>query len=290
VELIRAAGTPIMDDVIEFAKRFNNEQNAVIVFSEKELSSNTCAELFNLAMITGKLGKTSNGLISLKEKNNSQGIFDMGVCLSQGVGGMSLKDEGSRLKTEELWKVKGLPEKVHEDIYDHLEAGQLKNIFIFGEDPLGCTHHKVQTAGWLSIADFVVVQDYFMTETAKHAHLILPASLPLETGGSFTNTQRVIQQFEATFVPKVERTGVQQLADLMVALGIRQSAETSGVLNEALSLLSEVAEIPKLSFKNTSHDNPYRLYEHGCDSIVRRFDEEFEKAFVNVKENIYEGV
>jgi formate dehydrogenase major subunit len=279
-----------MDDVIEFAKRFNNEQNAVIVFSEKELSANTCTELFNLALITGKLGKTSSGLISLKEKNNSQGVFDMGVNLSHGVGGMSLKTEDLRLKVEGLWKVKGLPEKVHEDIFDHLEEGEMKNIFIFGEDPLGCTHHKVQTAGWLSIAEFVVVQDHFMTETAEHAHLILPSSFPVETGGSFTNTQKVIQQFDAVFASKLERTGLQQLADLLEALGVEQKTDISEVLGEALSLLPGAPEEAKYDFVNTLYDNPYRLYDHGCDNIVRRFDEEFEKAFENAKVNIYEGI
>jgi formate dehydrogenase major subunit len=214
----------------------------------------------------------------------------MGVCLSNGVGGRGMKDEGFRMKLKETWKVKELPEKVHEDIYDHLEAGQLKNIFIFGEDPLGCTSHKVQTAGFLSIADFVVVQDYFMTETAKHAHLILPSSFPVETGGSFTNTQRVIQQFEASFIPKVEQTGLQQLASLLSAFGTGQRAESSEVLSEALSLLPEVSEQPKFVFTSIRQDNPYRLYEHGCDYIVKRFDEEFEKAFENIKVDIYEGV
>lgn len=260
VGLIQAAGTPIMDDVIEFAKKFNNEQNAVIVFSEKELSSNTCTALFNLAMITGKLGKTSSGLVSLKEKNNSQGVIDLGMDESR------------------------------EDIFNHLEAGKLKNIFIFGEDPLGCTNHKVQTAGWLSIADFVLVQDYFMTETAKHAHLILPASFPVETGGSFTNTQRVIQQFDATFEPRIERTGLQQLADLLAEFGIEQRAECSEVLSEMISSLPQVDEERKYIFRSTAGDNPDRLYEHGCDFIVKRFDEEFENAFENKKVNIYERI
>ena len=67
------------EHVVRFAEEFNNEMNAILVFSEKEVSGNTSLEIFNLAMITGKLGKTSNGLISLKEKNNSQGLFDMGA-------------------------------------------------------------------------------------------------------------------------------------------------------------------------------------------------------------------
>jgi formate dehydrogenase major subunit len=291
VDLVRKSGATIMDDVIEFAKRYNNEPSAIIVFSEKELSSNTCTELFNLALITGKLGKTGSGLISLKEKNNSQGLFDMGVCMSYGVGGVPMTDEKLRKKLAKTWKVsKDLPGLGSTDIYEELEAGKLKNIFIFGEDPLGCTSHKVQTAGWLSIADFVVVQDYFMTETARYAQLILPASLPAESGGSFTNTQRVIQEFGAEFRPAVEKTGLEQLADLLKAQGVEQRADYQEVLSEAMSLLPEGEENIIHTFLNTIEDNPNRLYEHGCDNIVMRFDNEFAKAFENVKIDLYERV
>jgi len=301
VDLVQKAGAAIMDDVIEFAKRYNNEPNAIIVFSEKELSSNACTELFNLSMITGKLGKTGSGLISLKEKNNSQGLFDMGVCMSYGVGGVPINDEKLRKKMTKTWKVskelaetwkvsKDLPGLSTADIYEDLEDGRLKNIFIFGEDPLGCTGHKVQTAGWLTIADFVVVQDYFMTETAKHAHLILPASAPVETGGTFTNTQKVIQEFGAEFKPAIEKTGLEQLADLLTALGVGQKAGYHEVLAEAMSLLPEGEESPLHNFTSTVGDNANRLYEHGCDHIVMRFDDEFAKAFKNVKIDLYERV
>jgi len=290
VDLVQQAGTPIMDDVIEFAKRYNNESNAIIVFSEKELSSNTCTELFNLAMITGKLGKTGSGLISLKEKNNAQGLFDMGACMAYGVGGVPINDTTLQEKMRKTWKVGDLPSLGTTDIYEGLEDGKLKNIFIFGEDPLGCTAHKVQTAGWLSIADFVVVQDYFMTETAKHAHLILPSSFPVETGGSFTNTQKVIQEFGAEFTPAPEKTGIAQLADLLSKLGVVQKDDPHEVLAEVLSLLPEGGEDVVHHFFHTGHDNPNRLYEHGCDHIVMRFDEEFKQAFENVKIDLYERV
>jgi len=290
-----------MDDVIEFAKRYNNEPRAIIVFSEKELSSNTCTELFNLALITGKLGKTGSGLISLKEKNNAQGLFDMGVCMAYGVGGVPITDEKQRKKLRKTWKVssevaeswipsKDLPSPCASDIYEDLEDGRLKNIFIFGEDPLGCTSHKVQTAGWLTIADFVVVQDYFMTETAKHAHLILPASLPVETGGTFINTQKMIQSFRAEFKPAVEKTGLEQLADLLKALGVAQKAEYHEALSEAMSLLPEKSENVTHPFNHTVEDNQNRLYDHGCDHIVMRFDNEFARAFENVKIDLYERV
>jgi formate dehydrogenase major subunit len=290
VDLVQKAGTAIMDDVIEFAKRYNNEPKAIIVFSEKELSSNACTELFNLALITGKLGKTGSGLISLKEKNNAQGLFDMGVCCAYGVGGVPMSDKKQAEKLKKAWKVQSLPETTNPDIYKGLEDGKLKNIFIFGEDPLGCTGHKVQTAGWLSIADFVVVQDYFMTETAQHANLILPASLPIETGGTFTNTQKVIQEFGAEFTPVVEKTGLAQLAELMSALGVTQKAGAHEVLTEVMSLLPTGNDIITHHFNHTENDNPNRLYEHGCDHIVMRFDNEFAKAFENIKIDLYERV
>jgi predicted molibdopterin-dependent oxidoreductase YjgC len=270
-----------MDQVIEFAKNYNNEMNAIIIFSEKEISANASLGLFNLAMITGKLGKTSSGLIALKEKNNSQGLHDMGLCMTYGVGGVPVNDPDYIEKLKKVWKVKEIPSAIHTDIYDRLEAGKLKNLFIFGEDPLGTTRHKVQVAGWLSISDFVMVQDYFMTETAKHADLIMPAGFPVESGGSFTNTQKMIQVFSPEFKSKIEKSGVQQLADLLNKLGCKQVDDVDEVLKEALSLLPQKTENPKHVFANTLEDNHNRLYDYGCDAIVKYFDDEFENAFKN---------
>ena len=258
-ELVRKAGVEA-ESLIAFANSYNEEINAVIVYSEKELSDNACTELFNLAMITGKLGKTASGLISLKEKNNAQGLFDMGCC----------------------------PE--NPDVYGKLEEGGLKNIFIFGEDPVGCSTGEAQPANWLKKAGFLVVQDYFMTETAKLADIILPASLPVETGGSFTNTQRVIQPFDAVFASKIERTTLVQLADLLRAKGVVQSADVPDVQQKALSMLRNENESPGHPFIYTGSDNPNRMFDHGCDSIVSRFEMEFRQAFETVKSEVYERV
>jgi formate dehydrogenase major subunit len=147
----------------------------------------------------------------------------------------------------------------------------------------------VQVAGWLSVADFVVVQDYFMTETAKHADLILPASFPVESGGSFTNTQKVIQQFKAQFAPVVEVTGVQQLAAILEKFGLAGKSDVDEILAEAMSLLIIKGD-QKFQFITTHEDNENRMYRHGCDSIVKRFDEEFVHAFENTITGAYERV
>lgn len=279
VDLIEKSGVKFMDQAIEFAKEYNREMNAIVVFSEKELSSNACTELFNMAMITGKLGKTGNGLISLKEKNNSQGLYDMGVCMDLGVGGKPVNDKELVARMKKLWKVNRLPKTVNHDIYDCLERAKLKNLFIFGEDPLGCSQNKVHSAGWLSIADFVVVQDYFMTETAALADLILPASFPVESGGSFTSTQKVVQTFEPQFTPRVEKLSWQQLTAILKMVGSEQRSSVGEILTEALSLLPSDNKKEKFDFTFTASDNFNRLYEYGCDYIVKRFDEDFQKAF-----------
>jgi len=213
----------------------------------------------------------------------------MGICMAFGVGSISVKDEDLISKLKKSWKVDRLPETVNMDIYDRLDDRMLKNVFIFGEDPIGCAIDRAQTSELLSRAAFMVVQDYFMTETAKQAHLILPASFPVESGGSFTNTQKVIQEFGAEFSPAVEKTSLAQIADLLRAEGLEQSADHHEVLAEVVSLLPEGKEIV-YSFCNTPGDNPNRLYEHGCDYIVKRFDEEFAASFETKNVENYERV
>jgi len=129
-ELIKLSGVPFMDVIIEFAKSYNNEMNAVIVFSEKELSANASYELFNLNMISGKLGKKSSGLISLKEKNNSQGLFDMGVCPKLGVGSQPIDDPDFVEVMKKKWEIDELPTIVKESQFINLEKGELKKPFL----------------------------------------------------------------------------------------------------------------------------------------------------------------
>ncbi len=276
-ELVEKSGVAYMDTIVQFAKSYNDEMNAVIVFSEKEISANSSLELFNLNMITGKLGKTANGLIALKEKNNSQGLFDMGVCPKLGVGTQSINNPKLVKLMKKKWKVDELPTTVNESQFTNLEEGKLKNLFIFGEDPLGTATNAVKIAGWISVTDFVMVQDMFMTKTAKKADLILPASLPIESGGSFTNTQKTFQEFDPVFNSKVDKMSYQQLVDILKKLGIKQKTKLVDIRMEAMSLLS-VAKEDKLEFKNTCCDNNHRIFNSGCDSVIKYFEDAFETA------------
>ncbi|RLD66990.1 MAG: hypothetical protein DRI84_03560, partial [Bacteroidetes bacterium] len=248
------------DAIAAWAKKYNDEMNAVLVFSEKYITMETSRELYNLAMITGKLGKTASGLMPLKEKNNSQGMFDMGAFACTNVGG----------EINDFKPTKKIPAK--------LKDGEFANVFIFGEDPIGTAINREEVSSWISAAGFVVAQDYFMTETTEMADLILPASFPVETDGSFTNTQKVLLQFTQQMDPAVAHVGYQQLIELGKQFGLNGLNTAEDVFMEIVQQLPK-KEKAKYEFHIGEEDSPERIFNYGADSLMKRFDEAFDAAF-----------
>jgi formate dehydrogenase major subunit len=246
--LIEASGFCSRESLREFAVRLSNESNPMLVYSEKEVSPNTSLELINLSILAGKAGKAA-GIVALKEKNNSAGILEMGI---------------------------------DDNHISLLQSGSIRNMFIFGEDPVGCATDREMVAEWLNNAGFIMVQDYFMTETAAMADLILPASFPIESGGSYINTGGVLQQFEKHFKPAVELTGAEQLIALLKAFGYDEYNSQGEVTRDVLALLSPEGGKQVQSVMVTRDEDQYRrLFNHGCDYIVRMFDNQFALAFHN---------
>ncbi len=276
-EFFEKSGVGCMESLAQFARTFNEEKNAILIFPEKEISSNTNYELINLSLITGKMGKTAQGLIALKEKNNSQGVIDMGGCHKIAPGFRNLDSPGVIQNLQKKWGVNDLPGQINSP-YKLMISGLLKNIFIFGEDPVGCAINRLQVSEWLGKAEFLMVQDYFMTDTAKMADLVLPASLPFEIGGSFTTTQRKLQKFEKQMQSAMEKTSFDQLIALMKEFGLNGIADKEDALNEFISLLPPASDKEKMTynFKITTNDNYNLMFRHGCDIVNKRFDEEFE--------------
>jgi predicted molibdopterin-dependent oxidoreductase YjgC len=278
--LVSASGIS-SDEVAAFAEAYNNEINAILVFSEKETSGNTSRELFNLAKITGKLGKSANGLIALKEKNNAQGIFDMGVSPHLGIGGQDIADQGYVQRLKNSWGVSEISSEETECLQGSLNEAVIRNLFIFGEDPVGCAIDRNAIEKVFSHASFKVVQDYFLTDSAKAADLVLPASFPAETGGTFTNAQKVIQKFEKSMKPHVTMNSLEQLAAILKEFGINTPDNPHDILLEIISLLPEKKEHGKLLMRPTKEDNNKRNYNHGCDIVTKRFEEAFAKSFIS---------
>lgn len=272
-KLLELAGTD-ESVVAAFAREYNEEMNAVMVFQEKELSSNACLAMHHLAMITGKLGKTANGLIAIKEKSNAHGIIDMGVCHKIGPGAEPILDDDLQHRLAQIWGVADLPFAVN-SVYRLISEGRLEQVFIFGEDPLGCALNKNEVKQWFDKLKFVVVQDLFMTETAQRADLVLPASFPWETGGSMTNSQRRIQQVEKQLEGPVAVNSFGQLTAIMKRFGLNGLNSPAGVLNEAFSLLPKRGDFKELKFVYKDKDNANRMFDHGCDVLSKMIDKEF---------------
>lgn len=271
------------EEVKTFAEDYNMQMNAIILFSEKEISDSASTELLNLAIITGKLGKTSNGLISLREKNNSQGLFDMGIDPEHGVGGQLLTSDFLN-RVMDCWKVQSLPENSN-DLLELITCHRVKNLFIFGEDPVGCATSD-ETDSWFGTPAFTVVQDYFMTDTALQADIILPASFPAETGGSFTNTGKIIQEFEPVLPCPLEKDNLMQLSALLSLFGNNGLSTSKSILSEMITLLPASRDHSMLKLEITDGEDSDPLFESGCDVIVQKFEKDFAEMQMEQKDQL----
>jgi formate dehydrogenase major subunit len=276
--LLNAAGAN-HEDVERFATIYNKEMNAVLVTAEKEVSANTVFELYNLTLITGKHGKTATGMLVLKEKNNSHGLHDMGVCPKLGVGYQSVEDPAYLAKIKDVWGVDSLPAVRDVSNLDELDKGLVKNMFIFGEDPVGCAIDATRVKAWFEKPTFIMVQDAFMTETAQMAHLVMPAGFAFETGGSFTNTSKQIQSFARERKGPLEFNSFEQINQLLKLAGSKSFEDPSDALLEMINLLPEKGEEKMYPFRLTEYCNARRMFNHGCDALVQKFDSEYPVVF-----------
>ena len=203
--------------------------------------------LANLAMLTGHIGKRSSGVNPLRGQNNVQGHCDMGALPNVYPGYQVVTDPNNHQKFESAWNAT-LSDKVGltiPDMMDGLIAGNVKGMYIFGENPVLAdpdTHHVVQA---LDSADFLAVQDIFLTETAKHADVVLPGASWAEKDGTFTNTERKVQRVRKALEP-LEGTlpDWKILSELGSRLGLSMDyASPSDIFDEMASLTPSFAGI-----------------------------------------------
>jgi formate dehydrogenase major subunit len=151
--------------------------------------------LIALALITGQVGRPGTGLHPLRGQNNVQGASDAGLIPMflpdyQPVGRDDLRDSFEKLWGQKLDPVRGLTVV---EIMNAIHAGEIHGMYVEGENPAMSDPDLQHARGALARLDHLVVQDLFVTETAFHADVILPASAFAEKSGSFTNTDRRVQ-------------------------------------------------------------------------------------------------
>jgi predicted molibdopterin-dependent oxidoreductase YjgC len=173
-------------------------------------------------MITGHIGKKNAGVNPMRGQNNVQGSCDMGALPNSFPGYPSVLDEAAKAKFSDAYGVP-MPDKVGLRIPEMLDAaveGKLKAMFVMGEDPALTDADANHVRRALQSLDLLVVQNIFMTETATHADVFLPAALYAEKDGTFTNTERRVQRVRKAVDPPGEcRPDWEIILDLAARLG-----------------------------------------------------------------------
>ncbi len=182
-------------------------------------------QISELAMITGNIGRKGVGVNPLRGQNNVQGAADMGAQPHQGAGYLSAYDESAqKIYTQHYGVETPISEgyKIPE-MFDAAIAGDLKALWVIGEDIVQTDPNTKKVVKALEQLDLLVVQELFMTETAKQADVVLPASSFFEKSGTFTNGERRIQAVNQVVdpLPGTKPDG-QIIIDIMNKMGAKQ--------------------------------------------------------------------
>ena len=190
-------------------------KDAASVFAEAPRSIILCGEgivrqpdghqnilkLIDLAWITGKLGRPGCGVNTLTEEPNEQGAVDMGVAPEFLPGQARFDDQAARDRFAKAWDVT-LPAAESGahlmEILNRCRSGQIRALYVIGENPLATMPASMEVRAALDRLELLIVQDPFFTETAKLAHVVLPACTYAEKDGTFTNLEgRVLRVRQA---------------------------------------------------------------------------------------------
>ena len=219
--------------------------------TEHSQGAKTVMLIANLAMMTGNIGRPGVGVNPLRGQNNVQGAADMGCQPHQGAGYFEIDDAqahkvyeefyGAKLTEEPGWKIP--------QMFDAAIDGRLKALWLMGEDVVQTDPNSEHVKAAMNGLEFLVVQEIFMTETAKFANVILPASSFLEKSGTFTNSERRVQRVQATVPPLAgTKPDGQIVVEIMNRMGYPQPAYTPD------GMLEEISQIVPF-FKGATWEN-----------------------------------
>ncbi len=179
--------------------------------------------LINLSLLTGHVGRWGSGLNPLRGQNNVQGGGDMGALPNRLPGFQPLEDVKVRARFEAEWSVTVPPDPgLHlSQMFDAMEHGELRAVYVIGENPAQSEADQQRATGLLSGLDLLVVQDIFLTKTAELADVVLPAAASwCEAEGTVTSSERRVQRVRKALEPPGEaRDDVSIVLELARRLG-----------------------------------------------------------------------
>ncbi|WP_221795261.1 formate dehydrogenase subunit alpha [Oceanobacter mangrovi] len=241
------------------ARQYAKAPNAAIYYglgvTEHSQGSTMVMGIANLALATGNIGRDGVGVNPLRGQNNVQGSCDMGSFPHELPGYQHVADPIARGRFEKAWNV----ELDHEpglripNMFDAALAGHFKGMYVQGEDIAQSDPNTQHVEEALRSLECLVVQDIFLNETAKFAHVLLPGSSFLEKNGTFTNAERRINRVRKVMPPLAGMEDWQVTVALSNALGYPMN------YNHPAEIMDEIASLTP-SFAGVSYA---KLEQHG---------------------------
>jgi formate dehydrogenase alpha subunit len=265
------------DQIIEAARMFAGNSPATIIYSmgitQHSHGTDNVLATANLAMLTGNIGKPSTGVNPLRGQNNVQGACDMGALPNVYPGYQTVSDPAIREKFETAWGC-SLPPSPGLTLIEMVEAAYRKDIkvlYLMGENPALSDPDVQHVLKALAQLEFFVVQDIFLSETAKFAHVVLPAASFAEKDGTFTNTERRVQRVRKAIEPigksKPDWWIICQVAQRLGAKGFDYS-HSSDIMEEIRKLTPSYGGIGYQCLENGGRQWPCPVDDHPGTPIL----------------------
>jgi predicted molibdopterin-dependent oxidoreductase YjgC len=211
--------------------------------TEHSCGSHNVQSIANLGMLGGNFGKPSAGVNPLRGQNNVQGASDSGALPTDLPGYQKIERPGVREKFEKAWGTE-LPKRrgiTKITAMDQMIRGRVRGAYIMGENTIISDPNTNHAEKALEAAEFIVVQDIFMTDTAKMADVVLPAGSFAESDGTFANSERRVQRVRPAIEPVGEaRTDVEILLDLMERFGVSQNLHSASDVWDEMRQLAPI--------------------------------------------------
>jgi formate dehydrogenase major subunit len=217
-----------------------------------ELTQGTASviALCNLGMLTGSIGKKGAGMLPLRGQNNVQGNADMGGMPDQVTGYQAVSNPEVRSRVGKIWGVEPPSERglTISEMLDAAAQKQIKALWMQGEDVAQSDPNQSHVLEALEALELLVVQEMFFSETARFAHLVLPAAGALEQEGTFTNGERRIQLVRpAVPAPGEARADWEAIRDVANAMGAGWRYQSPA------EIMDEIAQVAPALFGGVSY-------------------------------------
>jgi formate dehydrogenase major subunit len=240
--LEKELGVPA-NEVREAARLYATGGNAAIYYglgvTEHSQGSTTVMGIANLAMATANIGREGVGVNPLRGQNNVQGSCDMGSMPHEFPGYRHVSDDATRAQFEQAWGVtlSADPGLRIPNMLDLAAEGSFKAVYCVGEDIAQSDPDTQHVTHALESMECVIVQDLFLNETAKFAHVFFPGASFLEKNGTFTNAERRISPVRKVMTPKNGMEDWEITAKFSEALGYPMHyAHASEIMDEIAAL------------------------------------------------------